>query len=82
MLGKVDYITYSASSLYLFYYVISIYSYAVNVLAFQSVPRDLRRRTASHDHRRLPQKLRERAAKEVSKKRYIFLYVCICYLLT
>ncbi|CAO3590230.1 unnamed protein product [Absidia cylindrospora] len=42
-------------------------SYAVNVLAFQSVPRDLRRRTASHDARRLPQKLRERAAKEIAK---------------
>ncbi|KAI8342334.1 ribonucleases P/MRP protein subunit POP1-domain-containing protein [Chlamydoabsidia padenii] len=42
-------------------------SYAVNVLAFQSVPRDLRRRTASHDARRLPQKLRQRAAKEIAK---------------
>jgi hypothetical protein len=37
------------------------------------VPRDLRRRTASHDARRLPQKLRERAAKEVSF--YIFVFV-------
>jgi len=33
--------------------------------AFQSVPRDLRRRTASHNVKRVPKRLRARAAKEV-----------------
>ena len=34
--------------------------------AFQQVPKDLRRRTASHNVKKLPQRLRVRAAKEVS----------------
>ena len=34
--------------------------------AFQQVPRAMRRRTASHDVKRVPKRLRERAAKEVS----------------
>ena len=33
--------------------------------AFQSVPRDFRRRTASHNVKRVPKRLRARAAKEV-----------------
>ena len=33
--------------------------------AFQQVPRDLRRRTASHNVKRVPKRLRARAAKEV-----------------
>jgi len=33
--------------------------------AFQSVPRDLRRRTASHNVKRVPKRLRARAQKEV-----------------
>jgi len=33
--------------------------------AFQSVPRDLRRRTASHNIKRVPERLRARAHKEV-----------------
>ena len=33
--------------------------------AFQSVPRDLRRRTASHNVKRVPQRLRTRAEIEV-----------------
>ena len=33
--------------------------------AFQSVPRELRRRTASHNVKRVPKRLRSRAAKEV-----------------
>lgn len=34
--------------------------------AFQQVPKDLRRRTASHNVKRVPKRLRARAAKEVS----------------
>ena len=33
--------------------------------AFQQVPKDLRRRTASHNVKRVPKRLRARAAKEV-----------------
>lgn len=33
--------------------------------AFQNVPRELRRRTASHNVKRVPKRLRARAAKEV-----------------
>jgi ribonuclease P/MRP protein subunit POP1 len=33
--------------------------------AFQDVPKDLRRRTASHNVKRVPKRLRPRAAKEV-----------------
>lgn len=33
--------------------------------AFQQVPRDLRRRTASHNVKKVPRRLRTRAAKEV-----------------
>ena len=33
--------------------------------AFQAVPRNLRRRTASHNVKRVPKRLRPRAAKEV-----------------
>lgn len=39
-------------------------SYAINELAFQSLPRGLRRRTASHNLNRLPARLREKAARE------------------
>ena len=41
------------------------HSYAMNELAFQSLPRGLRRRTASHNLNRLPARLRAKAAKEV-----------------
>jgi ribonuclease P/MRP protein subunit POP1 len=34
--------------------------------AFQSVPRDLRRRTASHNVKRVPKRLRAKAAREVN----------------
>ena len=34
--------------------------------AFQQVPRELRRRTASHNVKRIPKRLRSRAEKEVS----------------
>ena len=33
--------------------------------AFQGVPREMRRRTASHDAKRVPKRLRKRAMKEV-----------------
>jgi len=36
--------------------------------AFQSLPRHLRRRAASHNIKRLPVRLRERARREVSQK--------------
>ncbi|KAL9548705.1 hypothetical protein MBANPS3_005558 [Mucor bainieri] len=39
-------------------------SYALNELAFQSLPRGLRRRAASHNINRLPARLRAKAAKE------------------
>lgn len=35
--------------------------------AFQSLPKDLRRRTASHNVKKVPKRLRARAAKEVGK---------------
>ena len=39
---------------------------ALTTRAFQSVPKDLRRRTASHNVKRVPKRLRNRAEKEVS----------------
>ncbi|KAI8978898.1 ribonucleases P/MRP protein subunit POP1-domain-containing protein [Pilobolus umbonatus] len=41
-------------------------SYALNELAFQSLPRGLRRRTASHNLNRLPARLRAKAAREAA----------------
>jgi ribonuclease P/MRP protein subunit POP1 len=38
---------------------------ALSRRAFQDVPKDLRRRTASHNVKRVPKRLRQRAAKEV-----------------
>lgn len=38
---------------------------ALSTRAFQQVPRELRRRTASHNVKRVPKRLRARAAKEV-----------------
>jgi Ribonucleases P/MRP protein subunit POP1 len=38
---------------------------ALNQLAFQSLPRGLRRRAASHNIKRIPVKLREKAKSEV-----------------
>lgn len=38
---------------------------ALNQRAFQGVPKDLRRRTASHDVKRVPKRLRARAKKEM-----------------
>ena len=35
--------------------------------AFQQVPRELRRRTASHNVKKVPKRLRDRASKEVRK---------------
>lgn len=37
-----------------------------NSRAFQQVPRDMRRRTASHNVKKVPKRLRRRAKKEVS----------------
>ncbi|KAI8351452.1 ribonucleases P/MRP protein subunit POP1-domain-containing protein [Choanephora cucurbitarum] len=42
-------------------------SYAMTELAFQSLPRGLRRRAASHNINRLPARLREKAAREAFK---------------
>ena len=39
---------------------------ALSTRAFQQVPRELRRRTASHNVKKVPKRLRKRAAKEVS----------------
>lgn len=39
---------------------------ALSSRAFQQVPNDLRRRTASHNVKKVPKRLRSRAAKEVS----------------
>lgn len=36
--------------------------------AFQAVPRHMRRRTGSHNVKKIPRRLRGRAAKEVSRK--------------
>ena len=38
---------------------------ALSTRAFQSVPRSMRRRTASHNVKKMPKRLRARAAKEV-----------------
>ena len=38
---------------------------ALSTRAFQQVPRNLRRRTASHNVKRVPKRLRARAGKEV-----------------
>lgn len=38
----------------------------LNTRAFQELPRELRRRTASHNVKRIPKRLRKRAGKEVS----------------
>ncbi len=38
---------------------------ALSTRAFQELPKDLRRRTASHNVKRVPKRLRSRAAKEV-----------------
>jgi len=46
----------------------------LNTRAFQEVPRDLRRRTASHNVKRVPKRLQERAAREVGLRRPI----CTC----
>jgi len=40
-------------------------SFSLNQLSFQSLPRGLRRRAASHNVKRLPLRLREQAKKEV-----------------
>ena len=42
---------------------------ALNTRAFQEVPRDMRRRTASHNVKKVPSRLRGRARKEVYFKR-------------
>ena len=39
---------------------------ALTTRAFQQVPRELRRRTASHNVKKVPKRLRARATKEVS----------------
>ena len=39
---------------------------ALSTRAFQQVPRELRRRTASHNVKKVPKRLRVRAAREVS----------------
>lgn len=40
---------------------------SLSTRAFQQVPRDLRRRTASHNVKKVPKRLRARAAKEVRR---------------
>lgn len=45
--------------------VFAAHSAALNQLAFQSLPRGLRRRAASHNIKRIPVKLREKAKGEV-----------------
>jgi ribonuclease P/MRP protein subunit POP1 len=42
---------------------------ALNQRAFQQVPKELRRRTASHNVKRIPKRLRERGKREV----------CVCH---
>ena len=42
---------------------------ALTTRAFQQVPRDLRRRTASHNVKKVPKRLRARATKEVSTRK-------------
>ena len=41
---------------------------ALSARAFQQVPKDMRRRTASHNVKKVPKRLRTRAAKEVSSR--------------
>lgn len=49
---------------------------ALSSRAFQQVPRELRRRTASHNVKRVPKRLRARARKEVSGSLlYAVLYI-------
>lgn len=53
---------------------------ALTTRAFQGVPRNLRRRTASHNVKKVPKRLRARAAKEVclarsSRRRDLILMV-------
>ena len=40
---------------------------SLSMRAFQQLPKDLRRRTASHNVKRVPKRLRTRAAKEVRR---------------
>lgn len=42
---------------------------SLSTRAFQQVPKDLRRRTASHNVKRVPRRLRTRAAREVRQPR-------------
>lgn len=58
---------------------------ALTTRAFQQVPRGLRRRTASHNVKRVPRRLRGRARREVSYSSYLFTLLwgiyapmCIC----
>jgi ribonuclease P/MRP protein subunit POP1 len=44
---------------------------ALTTRAFQDVPKDLRRRTASHNVKRVPKRLRQRAAREVGGMVYL-----------
>ena len=44
--------------------------------AFQQVPREMRRRTASHNVKRVPRRLRPRAAKEVCATLRLGLWTC------
>ena len=43
---------------------------SLTIRAFQSLPKELRRRTASHNVKKVPKRLRARAAKEVGKLTY------------
>ena len=47
---------------------------AVSTRAFQQVPKDLRRRTASHNVKKVPKRLRARAAKEVRRVHQQYLH--------
>ena len=47
---------------------------ALSTRAFQQVPRDLRRRTASHNVKKVPKRLRARAAKEVRRTHQQYLH--------
>jgi hypothetical protein len=40
----------------------------LNTRAFQQVPRHMRRRTASHNAKKVPRRLRKRAEREVGPK--------------
>jgi len=48
---------------------------ALSTRAFQQVSKDLRRRTASHDVKKVPKRLRARAAKEVRSLPILYLQV-------